>query len=296
MSFTPVDLSRLAVPDAVEHLDYEVILDDIKQQAIAILPGLEAELRLESSFSSKILEIVAVRELMLRARVNDSVRAVLLATATGADLDNLVALLGVERQVIVPADEEAVPPIEEVLEEDAALRARAQLSLEGFTTAGTVGSYRFHALSADGRVRDVGVTRPIAGRVLVTVLSHEGDGVPGADLLQAVAETLEVVRPLCDDTVVAAPSFVDFGIEAVLLVAATPGAEVVRQAAIDAVNDYLEESFMVGRIVRRNALLARLMQDGVENVVLVSPAADVMPGATGVARVGAIAIDIEVSA
>lgn len=296
MSFTPVDLSRLAVPDAVEHLDYEVILDDIKQQAIAIMPGLEAELRLESSFSSKILEIVAVRELMLRARVNDSVRAVLLATATGADLDNLVALLGVERQVIVPADEEAVPPIEEVLEEDAALRARAQLSLEGFTTAGTVGSYRFHALSADGRVRDVGITRPIAGRVLVTVLSHEDDGVPGADLLQAVAEKLEEVRPLCDDTVIAAPSFVDFGIEAVLLVAATPGAEVVRQAAIDAVTDYLEESFMVGRIVRRNALLARLMQDGVENVVLVSPAADVMPGATGVARVGAIEIDIEVSA
>lgn len=274
---TPVDLSRLPLPDAVEALDYETILGAMKQVMIALAPETASELELESSTILKILQAGAYRELLLRARVNDSVRAVILATSTGADLDGLVALLGVERQVIVEADPDAVPPVAAVLETDAALRRRAQMSPEGMTNAGTAGSYVYHALSADGRVRDAGVTSP------------------APDLLAAVTAVLQEVRPLCDDVAVAAPTFAAFVVTAHLLVPGSPGAEVARTAAQAAVTAYLDEARAVGRAVRRSALIARLHQAGVEAVTLTSPAGDVDPGATGVARATAVTITASVA-
>ncbi|SNR22857.1 baseplate assembly protein [Paracoccus sediminis] len=287
---TPVDLSRLPLPDAVEALDYETILGAMKQVMIALAPETASELELESSTILKILQAGAYRELLLRARVNDSVRAVILATSTGADLDGLAALTGVERQVIVEADPDAVPPVAAVLETDAALRRRAQMSPEGLTNAGTAGSYVYHALSADGRVRDAGVTSPTPGRVVVTILSHDDDGAPAPDLLAAVTAVLQEVRPLCDDVAVAAPTFADFAVTAHLIVPGSPGAEIARAAAQAAVTAYLDEARAVGRAVRRSALIARLHQAGVEAVTLTSPAGDVDPGATGVARATAVTL------
>ncbi len=91
---SPIDLASLPLPDAVEVLDYETILSALKQVMVALLPDAADELQLESSAILKVLQVCAMRELLLRARVNDSVCAVMLATATGADLDGLVAMLG----------------------------------------------------------------------------------------------------------------------------------------------------------------------------------------------------------
>ena len=45
----------------------------------------------------------AYRELLIRQRVNDAARGVMLATASGTDLDNLAANFNVERLLITPA-------------------------------------------------------------------------------------------------------------------------------------------------------------------------------------------------
>ena len=58
------------------------------------------------------------------------------------------------------------------MESDTALRYRIQLSLEGYSTAGPVGAYVFHGLSADGRVKDISADSPSPGQVLITVLSQ----------------------------------------------------------------------------------------------------------------------------
>lgn len=294
MSLAPIDLSRLPLPEAVETLDYEALLEARKDAFRLIAPEFADALQFESDPIVKTMEVDAARELVMRARANDSVRAVMLATSTGGDLDNLVALLGVERQVVVAGNPDAVPPVAAVLESDAALRRRAQMAPEGLTNAGTVGSYTYHALSADARVRDAGVISPAPGDVRITVLSHEDDGVPSADLLANVAARLETVRPLCDNPIIAAPIFVPFTIDAVLHVASAPGASVAVAAAEAAVAAYLSETFLVGRTIRRAALIARLMQVGVENVVLIQPAADIDPGATGAARVTSTTITYEV--
>ncbi len=290
----PIDLSALPLPDAVETLDYEAVLEEMRLALSLLDPGLQPALVFESDPLIKLLQVGAFRELITRAQVNDSVRSVLLGLATGAMLDQLVALLSVTRQAVIEADPDAVPPVVAVYEDDASLRRRAQLSWEGMTVAGTVGAYQFHALSADGRVRDVAVTSPQPGTVLVTILSHEAGGVPSDDLLGVVAAALDDIRPLCDTVQVAPPAFVDFAVTAVLHLTGWPGAGVVLDAARDVVTAYVQDDLAVGRIVRQGALLARLYHPGVEAVTLTAPLGDIDPGRTGVARATVIDITAEV--
>lgn len=218
----------------------------------------------------------AYRELLLRAHVNDTVRAVLLATATGADLDNLAALFGVQRLVVTAADPEASPPVAAVMEADDALRLRAQLALDGYTTAGSAASYEFHARTADARVSDVLVDSPAPGTVRVVVLARDGNGEAPADLLTAVsaALTAEEVRPLCDNVAVQSASIVPFAITAHLSIQAGPDPAVVMAAAEAALASYLAQVRGVGRAVRRSGIYAALHRPGVEQVGLVVPAAD----------------------
>ncbi len=148
----------------------------------------------------KLMESAAYVVLTLRQRVNDASGAVMLAYAGGADLDNLAALFAVERQVVESGNLDAIPPIPPTYEDDARLRRRVQLSLEGHRTAGPVGSYLFWGLSADPRVKDIDVASPNPGEVRITVLSIEGDGTPDQELLETVDAALnhEDVRPLTD--------------------------------------------------------------------------------------------------
>ncbi|MDD3652313.1 MAG: hypothetical protein PHC73_12625, partial [Immundisolibacter sp.] len=97
-----IDLSRLPPPTVVETYSYEAILAARKQDLIDLFPAdrqaeLAAVLALESEPLTKFLEESSYREVLLRARVNDAARAVMLAYATGADLEHLAAYLGVER-------------------------------------------------------------------------------------------------------------------------------------------------------------------------------------------------------
>lgn len=287
-----LDLEALPAPDAVAALDFETILAACKADLADALPSIAPTLDLESEPVVKLLEVWAYRETLLRAAINDGMRAVLLATATGSMLDHLGALLGVARLIIVPANLDASPPVAEVRETDVAFRRRIQLSLEGFSVAGPREAYRFHALSASGQVRDVGVRRIGPGQVGVRVISTDADGAASPELLATVADTLsaEDVRPLCDDVVVAAADLVVYDVEAVLHLPASPGADAAMSAAEDAVRAYCTGAFAVGAVVRRSAIIAALHQAGISWVDLVSPAADIDPGVDGAARASSFLI------
>lgn len=88
------------------------------------------------------------REALVQARINDAVRAVLLASATGADLDNVVADFSLARRLLVPGDPSATPPVAAVHEDDDSLRQRRLLAPEALSTAGPGGAYDFHMLDA----------------------------------------------------------------------------------------------------------------------------------------------------
>lgn len=289
-NFDDIDLSQVSAPDVVETLDFETILAEIKEDFVTRYPDYSADL--ESDPVAKLLETTAYRELVLRQRVNDGARAVMLAHATGADLDNLAALFHIARQVVDPGDPDATPAVEATYETDARLRTRAQLAMEAVTTAGSEGSYVFHALSADTRVLDVNVASPDPGEVVVTILDTENDGVADAELLSIVSAALNAddVRPLTDQVTVQAGTKTDYSVVASLDIYDGPDAEVVRTASVTSVTTFTEDQKLLGEPITIDGLHKALRVDGVRKVTLSTPAADIEPDADGFAHCTSITV------
>ncbi|WP_051321679.1 baseplate J/gp47 family protein [Chrysiogenes arsenatis] len=270
-----IDLSRLGQPQVVESLDFEVILGQMLDDLRSRMPEFTA--LTESDPAMKILEVAAFRELLLRQRINDAARAVMLAYAGGNDLDQLAAIFGVQRLVLDPGDPAAIPPRLPVLEDDERLRRRVQMAPEGWSTAGSAGAYRFHALSASPLVKDVAVWSPAPGVVRVALLSSVGDGTADATLLEMVDAVLsaDTVRPLCDTVEVVSAILVPFVLDAGLVVWPGPDEGVVRAEALSAVQLYIYEQHVFGGAVTLSGLYAALHRPGVQRVVLRAPLADV---------------------
>ncbi|WP_104097557.1 baseplate assembly protein [Stutzerimonas kunmingensis] len=274
--FTAINLAQVAPPDVIEPLDFEQILAAMLADLLERAPELDAQV--ESEPFMKVLEVCAYRELQLRARINDAARAVMLPYSTGADLDNLGSLFGVERLLISPAVPTAVPPIAAVYESDSDFRYRIQLSLEGLSTAGPEGAYIFQALSADGQVLDASATSPSPGQVLITVLSRSGTGVPDAALLSTVLTKLsdESVRPLTDYVQVQAAAIAQYQVTATLYFYAGPDREVIMANARAALAAYTNGQHRLGLDVTLSGIYAALHQPGVQRVDLASPAANLV--------------------
>ncbi|MCA7001643.1 baseplate J/gp47 family protein [Dickeya solani] len=278
-----VDLSQLSAPGVVETLDYETLLEARQAAFLALYPESErpavaATLALESEPVVKLLQESAYREILLRQRINEAARAVMLAYAAGADLEQLAANLNVERLTITAADDTAIPAVAAVMESDADLRSRAQSAFEGLSVAGPMGAYVYHARSADGRVADATAISPSPAAVTVTVLSTEGNGTAPADLLAAVAVALndEDVRPVGDRVTVNSAVIVSYEVVARLYVYPGPEVEPIRQAAAAKLTTYIGTQRRLGRDIRRSALYAALHVEGVQRVELDSPASDVV--------------------
>ena len=289
-SFTAVDLSQVPAPDVIETVDFEAILAEMLADLQARDPSFTA--LLESDPAYKILQVAAYRETLLRQRINEAGRAVMLAYATGADLDNLAALLGVTRLVLDPGNPDALPPVPPTMESDADFRRRTTLALEGFSTAGPRGAYLFHAISASPSVADAGVDSPAPGVVRVSVLSRNGDGSASSALLSAVTAALnaESVRPLTDTVQVQSAQIVPYQVEATLYFLSGPDSSVVMARAEAAIADHVASLRKVGRDVTLSGIYAALHQPGVQRVELVQPLASIAIGPTQAAVCTSIAL------
>lgn len=285
---TAVNLAELPAPTVIETISFEDIFAAMLADLQARDPAFSA--LVESDPAYKILEVAAYREVILRQRVNDAAHAVMLPFATGTDLDNIAANYDVARFLITPADDTTIPPTPAVYESDDDFRTRVVLSLEGYTTAGSRGSYMFHALSSSSDVKDVGVTSLTPGTVNVAILSRTGTGTAPAATLAAVNAELngEVVRPLCDSVSVISATIVNYAITASLIVYPGVGQAEVLAASIAAANDYATAQNKLGRDITLSGVYAALHQPGVQKVILTSPAADIVndwnqaPRCTGV--------------
>lgn len=275
-AFTRVNLAQLPAPGVVETLTFEAIfaamLADLRARD-AVFSALT-----ESDPAYKILQVAAYRELLIRQRVNEAAKAVMLAFARGSDLDHIGANFNVQRLVIDLGDATAVPPVPPTYESDDAFRARIPLSLEGYTTAGSEGSYVFHGLSASGDVKDVAAASPVPGEVTVYVLANEGDGTADADLVAAVQAALDkdTVRPMTDQVTVQSASIITYTVQAQLVLYPGPAPEVIQDAALAAVEEYTAGIHRIGYDVNLSAVYRALHQTGVQKVVLTQPAADIV--------------------
>lgn len=310
-TFTAVDLSRLPAPNIIEPLSFEVLVADAitRMRAEMAAAGLDFESR-DSDPATKLLQTFAYFAQLLRQRVNDAARAVMPAYAAGADLDNIAATFGIARLVVAPANPLLGLPA--VMESDADFRRRMVLAPEGYSVAGPEGAYIFHALSADGAVLDASAASPEPddirslvlgvldahaaapglvsdmttaldtatwpGEVVVSILSRLGNGAASPQLVDAVDAHLsdDTIRPLTDHVITQSAEIVPFAVQATITTFSGPDGGVVMAEARARLDSYVAASHRLGRDITRSGLFAALHVEGVQNVVLISPAADII--------------------
>ncbi|KVM85817.1 baseplate J/gp47 family protein [Burkholderia stagnalis] len=280
-----IDLSSLPVPDALDALDFETLYARRKAALIALWPTPEqaeiaATVALESEPLARLLQENCYRELVMRQRINDALRAVMLAYAQGSDLDQRAALFGIQRLVVTPANPANDTPA--VYEDDDALRRRIQLAPQGFSVAGPSAAYESKALAVDGRLLDAKATRPQPGDVLVTLLSRDGDGTADDALCRKVEAALaaEDQRPL-NDTVLARPAeIVRYRIRAKGYTRSAVGADVLIAQATKNARAYADKVRRLGVGVAESAIKGVCQAAGLSRTELIEPAGDLPIGPT----------------
>lgn len=287
-SFTAINLSGLTPPDVIETLDFEVIVREMRDYLVAAFPAIAGVIDLESEPARKLIEAFAYREMLLRGRINDAARSVLLASAYGSNLDHLAALFATQRMKVEDATGALVD------EDDDRLRRRVQLAPEAFSVAGPEGAYVYHALSAAPWARDATAIMTSPGRVRVTMLRAGNDPAPSLAEREAVRMSLidNDVRPLTDMVEVLAPRVHRVAITANLTLYPGPDGNVVRARALAAITDWVEANRMLGMNLRRSAIFSKLHQEGVHSVDLTSPAQDLVLGSTEVYAIDAITVTV----
>ncbi|MGG7074597.1 baseplate J/gp47 family protein [Campylobacter sp. 9BO] len=349
-----LDLKTLPYPQVIENLDYEKILSDIKNVFKEQLNDSEISL-LQSDSCSALLETLAYRELILRARINSSVKSMLLPYASGSDLDNVVAIYGIERlkgekpttnvkfslstaldyDVFVPANtillsqnrqkatlkepviitagqkqafgvivldefvlksskkcEFIQTPLPFLLkaeqisefiggaerESDDRLRQRAVLSLHRFSTAGSIKSYIYQALSANTKVEEVSVLNGGAGVVNVYLKTTD----MSEETRASVADHLngQKVRPLTDSVIVANANIIDTQIRAELELV-----DMFMQNKIDKAIKTTPNSLKMGEDLNLSYIYSVLHKNGVYRVNLQTPTTDTKVSDDSFARI-----------
>lgn len=321
--FVAPDLASLPDPDAVEVLSHE----DQTAARIADFKARLADRGLDYDVDGLETDPIVVNQqtaayfdVLRRGRINDAVKAVLLQFASGSMLDHIAATYyGISRKMITVGDPVAIPPVPDVMETDEDFRARIPLSLEGRSTAGAApeGSYLFHALEADGDVKDAAVYGEedgalrsngdpiLAPEVLVIVLSHSNNGVPDQALLDKVyADLNDEINYNEADRIFVEPAFdATYTIDLELHCVAGADLVAIEAAALAAVTAEAETLHRVATVIDLEALStvarnAAAQKDAagaitrhlVTRVNPIAPAADFDPGSKGAARATAINI------
>lgn len=270
---TLIDLSNTPKPDIIEELSF----NDILGQLHSLLKQKEPNIDLSpSTVAAKLLDIVAYRELLLRQRINNATSAVMLAYATGADLDNLGRLFSLQRKLIKPANENTTPPEPAVYESDKEYRKRIQLAPYAMTTTGSKGSYIYHTLKADADILDADIQSPKGGQVNVTLLTRSNNGLASQALLEKVQRYLsaEEIRPICDIVKVQTATLVEYRIEATLYFYPGSDQTSIMLSARENLHKYIHQTHKLGHDVTISGIHNALHQQGVQRIELTAPTAN----------------------
>ena len=118
----PQDFSNIPPPDSIEEVNYEVHFDRMITQ-LKMLNARFTSIK-ESDPVYTAFQVMAYEITSKVQEMNDRVRAVLLLTSSGADLDNLGVIYQEKRRVLSPGNPDVNPPIPATLETDTDYRRR----------------------------------------------------------------------------------------------------------------------------------------------------------------------------
>ncbi|MBA4784124.1 MAG: baseplate J/gp47 family protein [Rhizobiales bacterium] len=310
--FTAPDLSRLPPPEIIETVSFEqgllARLADLKARAAAA--GVDYDTGALRTDPLRIDQEVSMdREIMMRARINDAIRALLLPTSFGDNIDQIANTYyrGLARLPIL-WDDNGKPV---AFEDDQTFKERIQIAPEGFAAAGPAGAYEFHALEVEGRravsraavyshedgarLRDG--TPLVPAEVLVVV-------VPSIGWLEREAWTTDMslgplvyrelsssaLRPCGDRLIVYVAERAVFNVNAVLRFSAGADVQIALAEAERQVRAYAAEQRRSGGVIERLGLGDALRQGGVSSINLIAPAADFDPGSLFAPDLGELTI------
>ncbi|MRN51999.1 baseplate assembly protein [Paenibacillus monticola] len=160
-------------------------------------------------------------------------------------------------------------------ETDDSFKQRIRTAPESYSTAGPQGAYEFWAKSTSAAIMDVHAYSPDDGKVTIVPLMIGGQ-IPGQDVLDAVAETLENrgIRPLTDQVTVMAPSPISYDTTLTYYISRSRAAEVsaIQAAVTAAAAAYqLWQRSKLGRDINPSELIARVMAAGALRVIATAP-------------------------
>lgn len=255
-------LSQLPAPAAIEETDFEGIFARKKAALTALCPESIREtvaqtLELESEPLTIDLQQQAYQELLVRNRINEAVKANLLAYAQGSDLDHIAAQYGLSRKTIRAADPDANPPVAAEYETDDAFRARVQAHPEKYA-AGPRTAYEAHAIDAHPQITHARAVRRAAGTVEVYIKTQSGT--PDETILTAAREYLsaETRRPLCDNVQVTAAQPKDAAVEYSAEYHPAANIQAERQTACEALDNLWRQNAHIGASVALSKIIGAL--------------------------------------
>jgi phage-related baseplate assembly protein len=265
-----VNLNDLQPPQIIEELSFEEILLRMKEDLAARAPEYTAYLA--SDPVMKLMEVATYRELLLRQRINQAAKANLLAFATGSDLDNLAAFYGISRKEN---------------ETDEELRTKVHAKIVGWSSAGSREAYKFHALNSDARVKEANADSPDPGLVRISILSKENGGVVSQDLLEKVTTYMlrEDVRMLTDTVEVVPCGLIEINVKAKIILMSSTPPEILSTIRTSFLLAFSKIAGL-GVSISRAWIISNLFVNGVKDVELQTPTADVLVTEIECAKLG----------
>ena len=261
----PAELASLPAPDIIEAVDYEARLAAFLEtlQAQFDAAGLAYDVAaLESDPAVILMEVASFQDINLRQRINEAVKANLLAFAEKGDLDHLAAWYDVTRLYS---------------ESDTALRARVVLAIKGRSTGGTAPRYKYVALSADVSVADAVVYTVDRDPTVRVAIFVQGGGVASDALIAKVDAALQndAVRMVND--VILVESAVEQVIDVTANIWLKPSASSSLIAEIETgLAAAWAKEVTLGHDITLSWLSAKLHVAGVHKVEIVTPEEDVV--------------------
>jgi phage-related baseplate assembly protein len=267
-----LNIATLPTPDALELLDVE----DIRATRIQAVVDAARDLgyiydvsNLETDPVVIDQQINAYRELLMRSRVNNAVRAVLPAYAHNADLDNIVARANVTRLLLsgVAGGDDAV------WESDENLLLR-YLTAFAAPSAGSEDAYIYHAATAAPTLRDISIVGPAVhgkpGECHIVLLGANG-ALPSDDEVSAVSARYRQpgVTPLTDVWRIMRAEVIPYAVTVRLGIGRSPVQSVVVAAATAQLRAALDSRYVVGQDIWRSVVEGACYVSNVQHAVAV---------------------------
>lgn len=274
-----IDLTKLAAPEVIKEIDYEESLANLvaRHKENTTAAGLTWDAELDSDPVMIQLQVVAFQIVLLIGYINEAARNQILYFALGAGLEHLGSFYNVARMAG---------------EDDERMRARVQLATIGGSVGGTHERLKAVAMASDIRVRNIATwTEGRDPTVNIAVLSTDIGGAADQALLDTVTDAINApdVKLVSDRYEIMSAVRIVADVQLRIRLAPDASASILADLP-QILAEARDAEDLLGLDLTRAWLAKNAMVEGVTNVEVIAPAADIEAAPNEAIGFGTIAI------